>query len=85
MPNAVLRLARTFLGLSLNLSTIFLDKESKLYLHELLAGSEVYVEPLKLPEKVCLDLCSYYAPINVNPIGGGGGGGGGTGGGLEKF
>ncbi|XP_073232757.1 transmembrane protein 199-like [Porites lutea] len=27
------------------------DKDSKLYLHELLAGSEVYVEPLKLPER----------------------------------
>ncbi|XP_020612591.1 transmembrane protein 199-like isoform X2 [Orbicella faveolata] len=27
------------------------DSGSKMYLHELLAGSEVYVEPLKLPEK----------------------------------
>ena len=53
MPNAVLTLARTFLGFSLNYPTIFVDQDSKLYLHELLAGSEVYVEPLKLPEKVC--------------------------------
>lgn len=32
------------------------DLPSKLYLHELLTGSEIYVEPLRLPEKV-LVLC----------------------------
>lgn len=32
--------------------SIFSDSSSKMYLHELLTGSEVYVEPLKLPEKV---------------------------------
>ena len=34
----------------------FLDSGSTMYLHELLTGSEVYVEPLKLPEKVCANL-----------------------------
>ena len=32
------------------------DLPSKLYLHELLTGSEIYVEPLRFPEKV-LVLC----------------------------
>jgi len=31
-----------------------------MYLHELLAGSEVYVEPLKLPEKVAATLLDVY-------------------------
>ena len=30
----------------------FSDFSSKLYLYELLTGSDIYVEPLKLPEKV---------------------------------
>ena len=39
---------------------LFSVSGSKMYLHELLAGSEVYVEPLKLPEKVganLFDIC----------------------------
>ena len=32
--------------------SMFSDFSSKQYLHELLAGSEIYVEPLRLPEKV---------------------------------
>jgi len=39
---------------------LFSDSGSKMYLHELLAGSEVYVEPLKLPEKVGANLFDIY-------------------------
>ena len=38
------------------LSIFFSDSGCKMYLHELLTGSEVYVEPLKLPEKVGANL-----------------------------
>lgn len=42
------------------ISIFFSDSGSKMYLHELLAGSEVYVEPLKLPEKVGANLFDVY-------------------------
>ena len=42
-----------FFFLSKSISFCFFpDSSSNMYLHELLCGSEVYVEPLKLPEKV---------------------------------
>lgn len=41
-----------------------------MYLHELLTGSEVYVEPLKLPEKVgafisCQDLFYFKSKLRI--------------------
>ena len=39
------------------------DLPSKLYLHELLTGSEIYVEPLRLPEKV---IVLFYQLKNQN-------------------
>ena len=44
--------------------SIFLDFSSKLYLHELLTGSEVYVHPLRLPEKVKMKTIKIILYIN---------------------
>lgn len=49
-----------------SLLSIFSDSGSKMYLHELLAGSEVYVEPLKSPEKAGANLSTYQTKKYVN-------------------
>lgn len=46
--------------------SIFSDSGSKMYLHELLAGSEVYVEPLKSPEKAGANFSTYQTKKYVN-------------------